>query len=279
MLLGWVLALLSVASWSATPTLVAREKRMYDSIVANGVRGLAGALALTPLYLLHPIPLSMEAIVLAFLVGVTGAVIGDGLYVAGLRRLGAGIATPISYAYIVVAQLIGFLITHDAGPLDVASSLVAVAGLYIAFHPDKARLDRLGVLYAVGSAAAWGVFVHITRYALDATDPLALNMLRLYWASLILLAYSTVARGTGYVSSAIRNLRLTTLSGVLGFGIGGSAFYASMLYLPLSTVVVVSASTPLLAQAVAAAFSGEHVKPRYYVGGAAVAVSIALSAI
>ncbi len=278
LLIGWLFVAGSIISWSIAPSLVALERGKYNSIVANAARSLYASLFLLPYALLHLSELTPYNLGIAALVGFCGAVIGDTLYVASLRTASPGLVIPVSYTYVVVAQIIGFAIGSGVGWNDIAASLIAIAGIYIAYRREAdGRASLRGLLYASGASVSWGVFVHLVKYGVSLMDPLLLNFTRLLIAGIILYTISSIVYGLGETNRAMVRFRYTSLSGVVGFGIGGSFFYLSLTTLRFSPVIVATALTPLTAVFTARLMLGEEVKARHFIGAAVVVVAIILT--
>jgi len=110
-------------------------------------------------------------------------------------------------------------------------------------------------------------------------DPIVLNFSRLLMASLILFIISFKLHGIKNSLSAIYHLKYTNLSGILGFGIGGSFFYTALTILKFSPVIIATAFTPLTGVFVARLLLKEEVKTRHIIGTIIVIASIVLASI
>ncbi len=159
---GWLLISVSITVWSITPGLVARDRGKYDGILANGLRSLAASFLLFPfVFLLYGFKISYEIILFALAVGLVGAVSGDTSYIVALRRLGAGLGTPLCYTYVVTAQLIGLLFYPAKNVIwYIIASIIALIGVSIAYSGEKkqSQVDLLGILAGINASISWGLF-------------------------------------------------------------------------------------------------------------------------
>jgi len=278
--IGWIYIAISITAWSITPSLIAFDRAKHNSIVANASRSLFASLFILPYVILMDYTPSWNTLIIAFLVGVSGAIIGDTAYVAALRTGSPGLVIPVSYTYVVVAQLIGYFIGLNVSLLDILASFLAIFGIYIAYGGlSKSKGSTKGLAYAIIASLAWGIFVHLVKYAVSIMDPIVLNFLRLLMASLILFIISFKLYGIKNSLSAIYHLKYTNLSGILGFGIGGSFFYTALTILKFSPVIIATALTPLTGVFVARLLLKEEVKTRHIIGTIIVIASIVLASI
>jgi len=278
--IGWIYIAISIMAWSITPSLIAFDRAKYNSIVANASRSLFASLFILPYVIFMDYTPSWDTLIIAFLVGVCGAIIGDTAYVAALRTGSPGLVIPVSYTYVVVAQLIEYFIGLNVSLLDILASFLAIFGIYIAYGGlSKSKGSTKGLAYAIIASLAWGIFVHLVKYAVSIMDPIVLNFLRLLMASLILFIISFKLHGIKNSLSAIYHLKYTNLSGILGFGIGGSFFYTALTILKFSPVIIATAFTPLTGVFVARLLLKEEVKTRHIIGTIIVIASIVLASI
>lgn len=278
--IGWIYIAISIIAWSITPSLIAFDRSKYNSIIASASRSLFASLFIFPYIILIGYIPSWNAVVMAFLVGICGAIIGDTAYVSALRAGSPGLIIPVSYTYVVVAQLIGYFIGLDINLLDVLASILAILGVYIAYSGSySSGGSTKGLAYAIIASLAWGIFVHLVKYAVSTIDPIALNFLRLLIASIILFAISFKLYGIKNSLSALYYLKYTNLSGILGFGVGGSFFYTALTILKFSPVITATALTPLTGVFVAKLLLKEEVRTEHIIGTFIVVASIILASI
>ncbi len=152
---GWIYIAISMTAWSITPSLIAFDRAKYNNIVANASRSLFASLFILPYVIFMGYTPSWNTLIIAFLVGVCGAIIGDTAYVAALRTGSPRPVIPVSYTYIVVAQLIGYFIGLNISLLDILGSFLAIFGVYVAYGGiSKSKGSTKGLAYAIIASLA-----------------------------------------------------------------------------------------------------------------------------
>ena len=278
--IGWIHIAISIIAWSITPSLIALDRAKYNSIVASASRSLIASLFILPYVILRGYTPSWDTLIIAFLVGVCGAIIGDTAYVAALRTGSPGLVIPVSYTYVVVAQLIGYFIGLNISLLDILASFLAISGVYVTYGGlSGSKGSTKGLAYAIIASLAWGLFVHLVKYGVSIIDPIVLNFLRLFIASIILFIISFKLYGIRNSLSAIYQLKYTNLSGILGFGVGGSSFYVALSILEFSPTIIATALTPLTGVLIARLLLKEEVETRHIIGTVIVVASIIFASI
>gem|GEM_PF-3554087 len=278
--IGWIYIAVSVIAWSISPSLIALDRGRYNSIAANASRSLYAALFMLPYLILIGYVPSANDLLMAVLVGITGAVVGDTAYVAALRCSSPGLVIPVSYTYVFVAQIIGVFIGTSIDYMDIVASLVAVLGVYIAYSGSRKTSSSLkGLVYSVVASFSWGVFVHLVNYAVSVMDPIVLNFLRLLVTSAVLFIVSLILYGSRNSLPALYRLRYTNLSGILGFGVGGTFFYLALSVLEFSPAIITTALTPLTAVFTAKLLLKEEIRLKHVIGTLVVVGAIVLSTI
>lgn len=147
--------------------------------------------------------------------GALGLAVADTLFLAGLRRIDASIAAVTDCAYAPTVLLLSTLWLHEAirGGLLIGGPLV-VAGLFIvAWEPHSAgrsgrgtapRIDRVGVLLAVGGVVTTAIGVVIAKPILDRSLLVEVTTVRLIAGSASLLIYQLL---TGRTRAALALFR------------------------------------------------------------------------
>ena len=177
---GDIYALLTALCWSSAVILFDLSSRRLGSLQMNLLKnfiGMAG-FVLTLLLLGEGFP-KFSSIDLGLLVfsGVLGVALGDLLFLASLRRLGAGLTAIVSTSYSPAVFLFAFLMFKEtittqsyAGAVLVTAG-ISVGSLKIPAHSDNKDIFK-GVVYGVGAQAltAYSVFLRISKGRNALTD-------------------------------------------------------------------------------------------------------------
>jgi DME family drug/metabolite transporter len=104
----------------------------------------------------------------------------------------------------------------------------------------------LGELAALGTAIAWTVSAVLYRRALADTKPLQANIVRLSCTSLLLVAFVVaIGKSTVFTSLPLYAVALSSLSGLIGLGLGDTLYMVSLKQIGVSRAVPISCTYPL----------------------------------
>jgi DME family drug/metabolite transporter len=104
----------------------------------------------------------------------------------------------------------------------------------------------LGELAALGTAITWTVSAVLYRRALADTKPLQANIVRLSCTSLLLVAFVVViGKSTVFTSLPLYAVALSSLSGLIGLGLGDTLYMVSLKQIGVSRAVPISCTYPL----------------------------------
>jgi drug/metabolite transporter, DME family len=104
----------------------------------------------------------------------------------------------------------------------------------------------LGELAALGTAISWTVSAVLYRRALADTKPLQANIVRLSCTSLLLVAFVVaIGKSTVFTSLPLYAVALSSLSGLVGLGLGDTLYMVSLKQIGVSRAVPISCTYPL----------------------------------
>ena len=166
-MLGVVVALAQAICWATTGVMLRRLSTQLDAFLLNGLRAGLSLLLTIPLIALTGhlgdyAMLSSKSV--AFLLGsvIFGGVLGDGLYVISLKRLGIHRAFPISnshpfFTVILSALLLGEEITWAI----LVGMVLVIGGVYLVTRPghptvrdEQEALSRSQLIAGAAAAVA-----------------------------------------------------------------------------------------------------------------------------
>ena len=268
-------------------------KRM-SSILTTAIAALTGLIVIVVIGL----PLlggvwSTEAVVLGALSGVAGAV-AIGLLYACLAIGPMSILSPLTAVVSAIVPLtVGLVGGERLGPLGyVALALALVAIVLVGFTPpgrgelvrNAVRPSLKGVLMAIGSGAALGVFLILIDQTPDESGivPLVVNRATnstIMFALVGVLAFIAWRRGTGPAHGAVRaGLALAIACGVLDAVANAGILFGVRLG-ELSVMAVLTALYPAGTIILAAIVLKERIALLQYVGLALAIIAGAMLAL
>lgn len=130
MTLGILAGILSALLWGVNPllfrfaTLIER-----DAMIVSIIRLLTSSILALIIVFAFGIGVSKELVLLLFLAALFGPGIGDTLFILAIRELGSGLASLISYQFVVPSQVLAVILLAEPYTLGlgIATSLVILA--------------------------------------------------------------------------------------------------------------------------------------------------------
>ncbi|MCI4460323.1 MAG: EamA family transporter [Acidilobus sp.] len=210
--------------------------------------------------------------------GVLSLGAGDTMYLASIGLVGVSVAAPVSYTFIIMAEVMALAIGERPTPLLIAGGALVVLGVTLISRGPRGRLRPRGVALALGAAVAWASGWVMIRVAdVGGLSPISAAFLRVSVAGLI-LALVAVARGGGLTKTLTSTAR-TRLPIVAAVDLaGGSALFALALGLiGVDRSMVIVGSMPLMAQGIAWATGSERPSALEVAGAVLVALAVVLA--
>ncbi len=283
---GIVFALGQAFLWAVTSVTLRSLSTHMDPFLLNGLRAAVGLLVVIPLAALSGATADYQRVsalqlgYLAASVFISG-VLGDAMYVSSLKLLGIGRAFPLSNIYPLFTVLSSALILGESITWSMLAGMVLVLmGVYLVARPPSASniqhseaLPRSalfkGVALALAAAVLWGVASVILALGLEGMNSNIANSLRLPVVMLISLG---IAAGRGALSTgwqlSRRALALVLLSGILGWGLGGTLFVAAIQLAGPSRTSIIGAASPLFSLPLGFLLLGERPTLSMLIGSA-----------
>ena len=284
--LGLAAIIATTLSWSLAPVFVsraARRKGNMSPLVFNAARMLFAMIILVPMaYLLEGFPLDTPWFSLRFelgvwIGGVFSTVIGDTLFVYSVSVVGASIALPISYLFVIWSALYDYLRGVVGGKVLVAAGL-AFIGVWLVSRSarndakdEQAENAALPIMAAIGTSLVWAVSMYAYKAAMSVSGEYSVAAARSVATVAILLPYVLRVKELEGV------LIDTFISSFFGYFFGTVTFLVALGLLPASIVGVGIALTPFVTQLLSIPLAREKVGAETIIGGIVLAIAIALT--
>jgi drug/metabolite transporter (DMT)-like permease len=317
LLLGELAGLANAATWAITSLILGSLAGRHSALRVNTIRMCAGAL-----YFLFVIPLAGGRALFAGLslahalalggTSVLAQAIGDSLYVAGIDRLGAARASPISVSsfplltLVLGAVLLGERLTWAIG----AGAVLIIGGilLLVLRSPVPAEdvpvpgsegllvlgddLDTVpraevpmsiantrpagasfrGLALVLGAALAWATATLWLRVLAPGLPALTVTAVRVPCGAVFLLGLLTLRRQVPLAGISRRTLLLLVASGAFGTGFGSMLFIIAVQRTSAGIASLLVSTSPLWVIPLAAVFLHERLTRRE-LGGAALTIA------
>lgn len=285
--LGYLYLALTVLMWSLAPSYVSKASRRIDVDAAtfNAWRILFASLITLPLALYYGFPWRIPWLnpwfeLGVFIGGVLSTVVGDTLFVYSVSKMGASIAIPLAYLFVIWSALIDYFMGYE-GWIVLPAAFIAVAGIW-ASYAGFFRSEAKGLLATIAASIIWAASLYGYDYAMGVLVASGMPPLASSIVIAELRALYSVAAFTPYLARLSR-IRLVIgevlASSITGYVLGSITFIAALGFLAPSIVSLGLALTPMTTQFVSRLVAGEEYSRRAILGSILVGFSISIISI
>lgn len=191
-----------------------------------------------------------------------------------LARLDAGLTSVLQQTQVLFVAAAAFFFLGERITLRfMIGAIIALAGFAVAQSPDGGAL-RVGMLFAIASALAFGMMHVITRKVIDRIDPIWVNALRL-WLAVVILA-SLIGPVRALSGLGARAWFLCFAAAFVGPYLGRICIMYAVRYIPASQSALLVLFAPVFAFALGFIAFGSIPGPLDVVGAALILAGIAL---
>ena len=274
---GTLAAVVSAVAFSTASIFIKLSLRdIRDPFLVNGIRALFASIAYAPILAYIGVvgtnPYTLALIVISTVIG-PGA--GDVFFIVSIDKLGAGLATVLSYQYILIAQILNIFILHDyRGFIALYLTPLALVGMYLAVSEEGMRANLKGVIFSYTAAIAWALSTILVSYLVNDCNlpPIEVAGLRVMFLAPMLMGLG--ARNIRTITK--RALAILGTSGIVSYFVGFILFTMSLKMLGVMIPSLATALTPMLSQLISNRVLSEALTPRKIIGSSLIIVSLIL---
>jgi drug/metabolite transporter (DMT)-like permease len=291
---GILFAFAQALCWAATTVLLRSLSTRLDAFLVNGLRALLGLGIIIPLVLLtgglgdYRLVTTTRFVLLAASV-IIGGVVGDAFYVNSLKLIGVSRAFPITNTMPLLTVLLSaLLLGAPLRPLNLLGALLVIGGVYLIARPrpnlhvgaiddiERSRLVR-GALYASATALAWSLATIILARGVEGINAIVATSVRVPVVSLFCLVVAGRRGSLRQLTGLERRIwGQLVLTGILGWGLGGSLYALAIQHAGPGRTAIISATAPLFGMLLGVLFLGERPTRYTWAGTVLTIVGIAL---
>lgn len=266
-LVGVALALAASALWAIAPLLykAGASDDVLDDLFANSLGAFVSALPLLPV--VEP-PADLHIWIYGALFSALGPLGGTYVFLASLRYADVGLANLFSYSYIVIVALASYF-EGTGGAASIAAASLVLLGMALITASGGGVLK--GYLLALSSAVLYAASLLFLGMASNYSGPWDLVVVRamvLFVASSLLIA---ARRRRPKLSPRI------FAAGAISYGIGGPLYIMAVYEAGLAVPTVLTAASPIITEALAAAKLRERPSRRALAGFALASAGLMLA--
>ena len=284
-MIGPIAAFLAMISWSISPIAYKYLVERYDPIMVNAIRITFTLPVLIPL-------LASERTVFVredeFLILIALAIIGPGiadtLFIKSLELIGASIATPISYTYVLFVDIVAIFIFNEEATYNILlGSLLVIVGASVLSKGENKSTNAalgLGVALAVLAAISWTFSITLLKIALTTTSPVLITFYRTLIIMIILDAY-VILKGRYRILRGVSAFEALVgmIGGASGIGFGLILYLIAIEYLGIAQATVVVSGSIMITELLAALISKERLGLIKYLGALLISIGIYMASI
>jgi len=274
--------------WALGPVFLKKGLVFFDRVEMNAARtvGFAGASLLFCVldpnaFVLWRFPAHLLSYALLNIL--VGNLVGDFCFFRSLELIGVSRAVGTTSVYPLFVAAISFFWLGESITLSlVLGTAVMIGGLpMLKFggrgaggEEDGGKASMTGFLLALLTALLWASTMALQKWLLTVHQLPAATIT--FWRSLFLLAFSWGYWGwrgrkapgkRSRLMSAPREAWISALAaGAFGLAAGGYVFALAIRIIPVSVATPITATSPLIAAAMAVAFFGESMHPVQWAG-------------
>src|SRR5437899_6508406 len=148
-------ALIAALIWAFSPIYYRVYLKKFETLTLNFIRTSLGAsvLLLPALYFGF-----QQGAPLAILSGVVTLAVGDSLFLVAIREVGASVATPVTYTYVLMIQLTAFSVGESVVLANIVSAALIILGVFLLSRGGGGQAPRIkGIVIALGASVIWTV--------------------------------------------------------------------------------------------------------------------------
>jgi len=242
-------ALISALIWALSPIYYRTFLKKFEMLTLNFIRTSpgAGVLLLPALYFGF-----QQGAFYALLSGVITLSVGDSLFLISIREVGASVAAPVVYAYVLFIQLTAFSIGESVVATNVLSAVLIIFGVLLLSRGGSQTPRIKGIMIALGASLVWTVGQDLLKVASSA----GLQFVSLAFvrdgSAAVALGLAVLVRERGLPSLRRKVTRregaYLALVSISDVAIGSSIYVYSVSVSGLAVTVIITSISPFLTQ-------------------------------
>jgi DME family drug/metabolite transporter len=216
----------------------------------------------------------------ALLSGFITLAIGDSLFLLSIAEMGASIATPVVYIYVLLVQLTAGTVGESVPLANAIAALMVLAGIFLLSRGGNGKPRAKGVSVALAAAIIWTVGQDLIRLATTAGgNPVAITFCRNFAAAIVL---AVVGFGTRKVKLRSPNMDrkdygILVLVALSDLALGSFLFVYSVSVVGIATTVILTSLSPLLTQVFSRAMGKEFPSKVDFLGGLLIVTALIIA--
>lgn len=273
-----IFALVSSLIWAFSPIYYKTFMKRFDFLLLNILRtGMASAALALPAFYFG----FNEGIYYALLSGSITLAVGDTLYLLAVKEMGASIASPVVYVYVLFVQFTAGSVGEVVPYANYAAAVMVVAGVFVLSRGGEPGRPRArGIALGVAAGLTWAIGQDFITLATRAggnvvTITFARNLAATFGLGLAVLATRRWRLWPEKVSR--REMGVVAVIALSDLVVGSLLFVYSVSLVGIAVTVILTSLSPFLTQVFSRVLGKESPSSKDYVGGAIIVAAVVLA--
>lgn len=270
-------AVIASLIWAFSPIYYRTFMKRFDFLSLNFARTVLASVVLAVPALIYGGGGDAKAVSFALLSGLVTLGLGDSLFLLSIGEMGASVATPVVYTYVLLVQLTAGAVGETVPLANVAAALMIVVGVYLLSRGGNGRPRAKGMTMAVAAAVVWTLGQDLIRLATGAGgSALAVAFLRNMAAAVALGAAMIATKGYRKWPRGIsgKDYGIIAAIAVSDLSLGSLLYVYSISIIGIAGTVIFTSISPLLTQIFSRALGKERPSRTDFLGGAFIVVAL-----
>ena len=272
-----IYALIPAVIWAFSPIYYRVFMTRFDFLTLNLLRtSLAAAVLAVPALYFGFSP----AILYGLASGVITLTVGDSLFLLGIREMGASIAAPVVYTYVLLIQLTAPMVGEAVPLVNIVAAVMVVAGVYVLSRGGGGTPRAKGIAFTLAASLAWTFGQDLISVATSAGG----NFVTLAFARNIAAAagLGVAVLATGRLKNwpsgvGFREFGFLAFIAITDLVLGSVLFIYSISLVGVALTVILTSLSPLLTQLFSRALGKETPTRRDYAGGVLIVAALVIA--
>ncbi len=269
-------ALVSAFIWAISPIYYRDYLMRNSAIKVNFYRLLYASLGLLLPFLLFKFN---SAIIYGALSGLLTLAIGDTLYLISIREIGASIAAPVAYTYVLLIQFAGIFLGEPLTINRIISSIIIVLGIYM-LSDSKGSIRKRGIITALFAALLWTIGQSSIKLAtMGNMHPLSIAFARTLTAMAALGLYMLINKDHEQMNIDKKHHTLLAVISISDLGLGSALYIYSIGLIGLTITIILTSISPLITQIASKILGKEAPSVRDIIAGSLIVAALIIAVI
>ena len=272
-----IYAIIPAFIWAFSPIYYRVFMTRFDYLTLNLLRTslAASVLAIPALYFGFN-----EAFLYALASGVITLTVGDSLFLLGIREMGASIAAPVVYTYVLLIQLTAPMVGEFVPIVNVIAALMVVAGVFVLSRGGGGTPRARGIVFALAASVVWTVGQDLISVATSSGGNFVTVAFGRNFAAAVGLGVAVLATGrlkkwpSGVSAKEFGFLAVIAITDLV---LGSVLYIYSVSLVGVALTAILTSLSPLLTQVFSRALGKERPTRMDYAGGALIVAALVIA--